>query len=264
VLTRISTGSLFWLGCVTSFSTVVVPLAANIWLFSRRYRRYAPSFRFVRFGQARQLMSLGVQFFLLQIAGVVIFATSNLVITQIFGASEVVPYNIAFKYYGLASMAFTVLLTPFWSAFTDAHTRGDTRWIAMTMRKLKMAWAVLACGVLGMTVVANVAYALWVGPSVHVPLLLSASMAAYVLIVAWSTIFAYFINGTGKIRLQLFVALSTALAVIPLAILFSTRLELGTAGVMLAVCVALLPGCFLWPIQAKKIIEHRATGIWAR
>ena len=115
-----------------------------------------------------------------------------------------------------------------------------------------------------MTLVADFAYALWVGPDVKIPLLLSASMAAYVLIVAWSTIFAYFINGTGKLHLQLWVALSASLAVIPLAIFFSTRLGFGSAGVMLAICVALLPGCFLWPLQAKKIIAGTATDIWGR
>ncbi len=264
-LTRIpGVGSLFWLGFVISASAAAVPLAANFWLFRGRYRALAPSVRFFRFDQARRLISLGVQFFLLQIAGVVIFATSNLVITQYFGPSEVVPYNIAFKYYGVASMAFAVILTPFWSAFTDAYTRGDTPWITMTMRKLKIAWLTLAAVMILMTSVADFAYALWVGPGVKVPFLLSASMAVYVLIVAWNSIFGYFINGTGKITLQLWVALPVALTVIPLAIFFSTRLALGSAGVMLAICATLLPTCFLWPLQARKIIAGTAKGVWSR
>jgi hypothetical protein len=115
-----------------------------------------------------------------------------------------------------------------------------------------------------MTLVADAAYAVWVGPGVKVPFLLSVSMAAYVLIVAWCTIFAYLINGTGKIHLQLWVALLAALAVVPLAIFFSKGLNLGSAGVMMAICTALLPGCFLWPIQARKIITRTAKGIWAR
>jgi O-antigen/teichoic acid export membrane protein len=264
VLTQVSSGSLFWLGFVASFSTAVVPLFANFWMFGRRYRSLAPSFQFVRFGQARQLVVLGVQFFLLQMAATVIFATSNLMITQFFGSSEVVPYNIAYKYYGVASMAFIVLMTPFWSAFTDAYTRGDTPWIVMTIRKLKIAWFILAAAMVPMTLVADAAYAVWVGPGVKVPFLLSVSMAAYVLIVAWCTIFAYLINGTGKIHLQLWVALLAALEVVPLAIFFSKGLGLGSAGVMMAICTALLPGCLLWPIQARKIITRTAKGIWAR
>jgi O-antigen/teichoic acid export membrane protein len=264
MLTQVSSGSLFWLGFATSFSAALIPLVASFLLYGRRYRGLAPSLRFVRLGQARHLISLGVQFFLLQIAGAVIFATSNLVITQFFGSSEVVPYNIAFKYFGLASMAFTVLLTPFWSAFTDAYARGDTQWIVMTMRKLKVAWFLLAAALVIMTLVADTAYAFWVGSTVTIPLQLSVSMAVYVLIVAWSTIFAYFINGTGRIRLQLWIAMFAALAVVPLAIFLSRNLNLGSAGVMLAICVALLPGCFLWPIQARKIITRTATGIWGR
>jgi len=263
-LTRLGAGSLFWLGFVVSGAAAVVPLGANFWLFGGRYRSLAPSYRYVRLGRARPLVMLGVQFFLLQIAGTVVYATSNLVITQFFGPTEVVPYNIAFKYYGVALMAFTVILTPFWSAFTDAYTRNDTRWIAMTLGKLKTACLILAAALVAMTLCAHAAYAFWVGPGVTVPLQLSIAMAAYVLIVAWSTLFAYFINGTGKIALQLWVSLLAALAVIPLAIHFATGLGLGSAGVMLAVCVALLPGCFLWPVQVRKILSGTAGGIWAR
>jgi len=263
-LTRLAEGSLFWLGVVISGSAAAVPLVANFWLFGGRYRALAPSPRFVQPGRARALVLLGVQFFLLQIAGTVIFATSNIVITQFFGPTEVVPYNIAFKYYGVALMAFTVVITPFWSAFTDAHTRGDTVWITMALGKLKMAWVILAAALVVMTLCAHAAYAFWVGTTVTVPLALSLAMCAYVLIVAWSTIFAYFINGTGKIALQLWVALLAALGVIPLAIYFATGLGLGSAGVMLAICAVLLPGCFLWPMQVRRIVTGRARGIWSR
>ncbi|HTR99473.1 MAG TPA: polysaccharide biosynthesis protein [Bacteroidota bacterium] len=264
VLTRSGESSLFRLGFVVSLAAAAAPLAANFWYFARRYRDLIPSPRLVRPDHARRLVALGVKFFLLQIAGVVIFATSNIVIAQYFGASAVTPYNIAYRYYGVAMTAFAVLLTPFWSAFTDAYARGDTPWIAMTLRKLKAAWVLLAVGVAVMTLLAPVAYALWVGSAVTVPFLLSASMAAYTLVVAWSTIFAYFINGTGKIALQLRVAVLAACAVIPLAIFFASGLGLGSAGVMFAVCTALLPGCFLWPVQVHRIVTGTARGIWAR
>ncbi|HUI10951.1 MAG TPA: MATE family efflux transporter [Bacteroidota bacterium] len=263
-LTRLGTGSLFWLGFVVSGSTAVVPLGANLLLFSTQYRGLAPSPRFVRPDRARALVLLGAQFFLLQIAATVIYATSNVVITQFYGPAEVVPYNIAFRYYGVALMAFTVILTPFWSAFTDAYTRGDTQWITMTLGKLRVAWVILAAALVVMTLCARAAYAFWVGPAVTVSYQLSLVMAAYVLIVAWSTLFAYFIYGTGKITLQLWVAPLTALAVIPLAIFFATGLGLGSAGVVLAICTVLLPGCFLWPIQARRIIAGTARGIWSR
>jgi O-antigen/teichoic acid export membrane protein len=264
VLTRVSSGSLFFLGSTVSLIAAAVPFAASLFLFRGRYRDVAPAFRYVRPEQGRTLMGLGLKFFALQVSGIVIFASSNLIIAQLFGPAEVTPYNIAFRYYGIALTAFTVLLTPFWSAYTEAFTMGDIRWITMTVHKLKQSFGILVVVLLIMTLIADRFYLLWVGTEVTVPLRLSLAMAAYVLIVAWSSIFVYFINGTGKIRLQLSVAPAAALVFIPLAILFAARLGLGPAGVMMAVCLCLLPGCFLWPIQMRKVLAGRATGIWAR
>lgn len=38
-------------------------------------------------------------------------------------------YNIAYKYIGLIEMAFMIIMTPFWSAATDAYARKDYQWI---------------------------------------------------------------------------------------------------------------------------------------
>jgi O-antigen/teichoic acid export membrane protein len=264
ILTKTIPGSLFWLGFSVAMLSAAVPLGGNFWYFLGRYKVYAPSFHFVQLRHARVLISIGVQFFMLQLAGVVIFASANLIITQLFGPDEVTPYNIAYRYYGFALAVFTTLLTPFWSAYTDAYTRGDMQWITMSLKKLTRAWGILVVLLVAMTLASEYLYALWIGHEVHVPLLISLFMASYVLIVAWSNIFAYFINGTGKIRLQLWIAAGTAVTMIPLALFLPRVWGLGSAGVILAICLSLLPGCVLWPIQVKQIIRGTAKGIWAR
>jgi O-antigen/teichoic acid export membrane protein len=236
----------------------------NIWLFRGKYREFAPSFRFVRLEHARGLIQLGVQFFVLQLAGLVIFTSANIIITQLFGPEEVTQYNIAYKYFGIPGMAFAVLLTPFWSAYTDAFARGDIAWIRMTFRRLKQVFLLLIVAVALMVLFADHAYAIWIGHAVHIPLGLSAAMGFYVLIVAWSSIFSYFINGTGKIRLQLLVAVLMSLAMIPLALLLAGEGGWHTTGVVLAICLVLLPGAILWPLQTGKLLSGRATGIWTQ
>ena len=262
VLTKTSSGSLFWLGFAISSATVIVPVIANFWFFQGAYKKYLPSLEHVKTEYAKELVSLGLKFFLLQMAGVVIFSSSNIIITQFYGPSEVTPYNIAFKYYGVASMAFLMVLAPFWSAYTDAYVRRDNEWIDRANRKLKKFWLALFVGVVLMTLAADRVYALWVGKTVVVPFSLSVSMAIYVLIIAWSNIFAYFINGTGKIRLQLWAAVIVSVLNIGLSILLADTVGLRSTGVVLATCIALLPGCILWPIQMKKLVAGTATGIW--
>jgi O-antigen/teichoic acid export membrane protein len=263
-LTKSAESSLFWLGFVISFSVLIVPFLANFWYFNRKYGKYIPSLRFVKVKYARELMGLGIQFFFLQMAGIVIFSTSNIIITQLFGPAEVTPFNIAFKYYGVASMAFLMVLTPFWTAYTDAYVKKDVEWIQRTNRKLRNAWMVMLAGVAIMTLCADRVYALWVGNQVHVPLSLSVAMACYVLIIAWSNIYAYFINSTGKLRLQLWAAFIEAVFNIALAIFLAKNLGLRSTGVTLATCLALLPACFVWPIQMKKLLAGTPAGIWTK
>jgi O-antigen/teichoic acid export membrane protein len=264
VLTHVLPGSLLWLGGSLATAMVIVPLAGNLILFRTKYREFAPSFRFVNVAHARGLMQIGAQFFVLQLAGMVLFTSSNILITQLFGPAEVTQYNIAYKYFGIPSMVFTILLTPFWSAYTEAFARADYGWIERSFKRLKQILILFTIGVVIMVFFADRFYDLWLRRHVNIPFSLSAAMGAYVVIVAWSSIFSYFINGTGKIRLQLFVAVLISAAMIPLALLLAGPGGLRTTGVVLALCTVLLPGAVLWPIQSRKLLSGRAHGIWTK
>ena len=260
MLTWFLPGSLFWLGTSLATAMVIVPLVGNIVLFRGKYRDMAPSWKSVNLTHARELMSIGLQFFVLQIAGLILFTSSNIIITQLFGPEEVTKYNIAFKYFGFPSMAFMILLTPFWSAYA----RGDHAWIERSFRTLKRMLGLFTIAVAIMLVLADTAYDIWLRRHVDIPFSLSAAMALYVVIVAWSSIFSYFINGTGKIRLQLYVVVVVSLIMIPLALLLAGFGGLRTTGVVLALCIVLFPGAVLWPIQARKLLSGRAQGIWTQ
>jgi O-antigen/teichoic acid export membrane protein len=95
----------------------LVLAASSLWFYNHEYRKYAPSFRYVKFSYARDLMSLGFKFFFIQIASIVIYQTSNIIIAQLFGPEQVTPFNIAYKYFNVISMGFGIIVMPFWSAF---------------------------------------------------------------------------------------------------------------------------------------------------
>jgi len=255
--------SLLLLSVAIGLSTAIVPMIASFWLFIGKYKAVRPSVKFVKIIYAKDLMNLGLRFFLLQIGALVVFSTSNIIITQLFTPADVVPYNIAFKYYSLISMVYAIVLFPFWSAYTEAYVRNDIDWILKTITILKKAWYLMVFGVIVMSVFADVFYRFWIGKEVRIPLALSLTMGAYVLISAWCNIYVNFINGTGKIQLQLFSAGTVSILNIPLAILFAKYCALGIAGVILAPSVCLLPWCFVWPAQVKRILSGNAKGIWS-
>ena len=260
ILTKTTAGNLIYLGAVFGFAPIVVLGISSIWFYSHEYRKYAPSFRFVKFGYARDLMSLGIKFFVLQISSIIIYQTSNIIIAQLFGPAQVTPYNIAFKYFSVIPMGFGIIMMPFWSAFTDAWTKNDIDWIKNTMKKLKLAWVLMSIVTIIMLVFSNFIYRLWVGKEIIVPIGVSVVMAGYVIVNAWCGIYSHFLNGVGKIKLQLYSGLLGALINIPLAIYLGKHI--GISGVVLSTFIIAIISAIWSPLQYIKLINNNAQGIW--
>lgn len=262
VLTKTTQGSLVYLGTAFSVAPVVVLLASSFWLFRYDYKKYSPSIKYVKFSHARDLMGLGIKFFVLQVAAIVIYQTSNIIIAQLFGPAQVTPYNIAYKYFGVVPMIMGIILMPFWSAFTEAWTKKDIQWIKNTMVKLKIIWVLMAIGTIIMLIFSNFIYKLWVGKEIVVPFSVSALLAAYVIIYSWNGIYINFLNGVGIIKLQLYSGILGMVLNVPLAIYFGRTL--GIVGVIIPTVLMGVINMVWSVIQYNKIVNFKAKGLWAK
>ncbi|XGV96112.1 MAG: lipopolysaccharide biosynthesis protein [Leptolyngbya sp. BL-A-14] len=262
ILSRTLSPSLLKFSFWISLTSLIVPILASIYFFSNNYREFTPSFRKIRTSQLSELSNLGAQFLILNTAVIIIFSTDNLIISIALSPADVAPYNIAYKYFGIVSLLFGIILTPFWSAYTDAYQRGELNWIRKTTNILIGVWISLIALVIFMICVSQYAYHFWIGDSIKIPLTLSIFMGVFVLISTWNNIFTFFINGISKIRLQMYASIFAAVTNIPLSIFFAKALSLGSAGVILGTCFSLLLGAVLTPIQYNKILANKATGIW--
>lgn len=254
--------SIFTLGMGTSALPVIILISASFFLYIKYFREIAPSLKSIKMYYAKGLVSLGLQFFVIQFAGLILFATDNMIIVQIMGPKEVTTYNIAYKYFFYISIIFQMILTPFWSAYTEAYVKGEFEWIKNSIKKIFRIWIILSIITVLMLGFSNIVYRLWVGSEIHVPITLSIVMCIFIIISNWNNIFVYFINGTGKIRIQFYSSIFVALINIPLSIYFAKYLKFGSPGIMLATCICVAVGSILAPIQYNKLINVKATGIW--
>ena len=222
------------------------------------------SIKYVKLNSAKDLLGLWFLFFIMQFAALILFSTDSFIIDQLYGPEEVTPYNIAFKYFSLVTMGFAIITTPFWTAYTDAYHKRDFDWIKRITKKLKIFWLLLAFGVIGMLFFANTFYEIWIGTQIKIPFILSASMACWVLISSWTSLFGNFLSGVGKIRLSLYHSFAMIIINIPLSVFLAKYLNLGSTGVIIGTCICVLPQVFLHPIQYKKIITNTAKGIWEK
>ncbi len=84
ILTKTTSGNLIYLGTVFSLTPVLVLISSSLWFYTHNYKQYAPSVKFVKFHYARDLMNLGIKFFVIQIASVILYETSNIIIAHLF------------------------------------------------------------------------------------------------------------------------------------------------------------------------------------
>ena len=210
----------------------------------------------------RDILSLGGKFFLIQIAGIVMFQSANIIISQLSSPQDVTVYNVVYKYFSVVTMVFNIILGTLWSAYTDAYAKGDMKWIVQVVSKMVTCWKLFLVLTVVMLVASPWIYILWLGTEVAslVPFSISILCAVYVSIFSWSSIYAFFLNGVGKIKIQLYVAVSLSILYIPLAI--SLNIYFGVNGIIGALCIVSVIAGVLVQIQYKKIIKQKATGIW--
>lgn len=247
---------------VSSGIPVLVFLIASLFLFGGHFKNISPSIKFVNLKYSSSLVKLGMQFFVIQISSLIVFTTDNMIITQLFGPEPVVTYNIAYKYFYMVPLVFNVALAPFWSAFTEAYVKNEYDWIKNSIRKLILIWFLLSIVTIVMILLSNIIYKIWIGPEVKVPFLLSVFTGLFVIIANWNNIFGYFLNGVGKVRLQLYSSIFMAVLNIPLSVFLAKFMGMGITGVIVATNICLMIASFWAPVQYHKIINNKATGIW--
>jgi O-antigen/teichoic acid export membrane protein len=259
-LTKVHKSSLLSLGLVYCFISPFILAISTVWFFNTKYSSYRPGLKFVDFSKAKDLFNLGVKFFVLQISSIVLYQTNNIIISQLLGPDKVTPYNVAFKYFSVLLMGFSIIVSPFWSAFTEAWTKQDLAWIDNIMKKLMKLWLLVAAGGIFMLMISEFIYKFWIGNNFTVPFSISLLSLTWILTITWNAIFCQFLNGVGKIKIQLIIGVLAAIINIPLAIFLGHLM--GINGILISNILLSILTVFIYPMQYQKLINGTARGLF--
>jgi O-antigen/teichoic acid export membrane protein len=254
--------SLMHIALVNTAAPLLVYLIAYPITFYYKYPQLRPALSLINLKEAKGVVNMGVQFFIMQISSVVLFMTSNLLISKLFTPAMVTPYQITYRYLSVLLVVFTVICMPFWNTTTDAYERNDMEWIRQATRKLRLMTIGILMMMVVMVVISPWVYDIWIG-NITIDIKMSIVMAAYIFILIYSMRYSYFINGIGKLRLQLIFTASAAIIFIPLAYL-TTQWSHDIIWFMIVMCLVNIPGMIVNRIQFHKLINGKATGIWAK
>ncbi|MCL1938893.1 MAG: MATE family efflux transporter [Candidatus Azobacteroides sp.] len=266
-LLKTTSPSLIYLGLVTGFAPIIVYVVASIYFFHTKYRDWRPSFGQVDFKLAKNMLNLGVKFFISTVAVIMVNQMIPFLILRITTSSEVTSFNVALRLFSFVFNIIVIVIIPYWSSFTDAYTKKDFLWMKVSITYLqRLFWGFLICQAL-LLFFAPVIYQVWINRwiaesdnIITIPFLMSLSVCLYICATCWMSIFMHPLNGIGKIKLQVYSSMFEMILFIPFALFLGHYW--GAPGIVLTPVIIYIPRMIWTPVQLHQLISQKATGIW--
>lgn len=260
LLTKTTEGNLVYVVLTLTASPVLVYLLAAVPIF-RHYDYLRPSIKDFDKRLLGQVVGKGLGFFFIEITScLVIFGSSNLFITQFSGPESVTVYNIAYKFFNLLAIGYTIIISPLWNAYTNAYVKGDMAWVGRTFKRSLGMWGLTVLAGCVMLLLSNLFYTIWLGGKVTVPLSISVYVLLYICMFNLNNCVTYLINGLNKIRVQMITsAVGTAGYLI---FLFAFGNKFGMPGVIISMAISYFAMAIVHLYQCHLLIKGKAHGIW--
>ncbi len=246
--------SLIYVALIYGISTIIVGVFFSAQFF-RKQKQITPSIRFFKKRTIYSLFGLSINFFIIQLCMIIIFSTDNVIISKLLGPSEVASYDIVLKLFQVI-ITFTIIIQdPFWALYADAFEKKDFSWIKKTIKRWNILFFPFLIIVLLLMYFARPVIKFWLQYDLKIPESLIICMGIFVIVRAYGIIYMFFLNGIGKIKLQMWLYVFGALINIPLSIYFVKYMNLGSSGVILGTICSLISMSIALPLQTIMIMK---------
>jgi O-antigen/teichoic acid export membrane protein len=261
ILTKFAKESLYNVALIYSVVPVLVYAILNIIYFKSSFKDFSPSIKFFHRNVLKDVLHVGVKFFVIQISVMVLFATSNFLISRFLGSVYVTPYAIAFRYFGIITMAFSIIMVPYWSAYTEAYVKNDFAWIRKTIKQALRLWVVFLIGAIVMLIVSSFAYRKWVDDASVTTMIdfkLSFLMMLYAVLISFGSVFMMLLNGIGQVKLQMAVNTIGMIVFFPLCYFLVKIMGWGLHGIILSTIICSAYGYLVAPFEVRSVLmKHK-------
>lgn len=252
--------NLFVMSLVYGLSMVTVNTVASVLIY-RKNKTVRPSFNFVDIKMGNSITNLGMQFFVIQICALILFTTDSLIISYLYGAADVTPYNTVNKLFNVIIGVFSALLAPVWSNVTKLKAENNYDGIKNLVNKIYALCGFFACGAILLMFMFKPISRLWLGQELNYSNGLILFGACYCIFSMWTNMNGTIANGLNILKEQMVMAIVQASVNIPLSIIFAEYCNLGNAGILLGTNFSLLISCIILPILIKNRLAREESAL---
>ena len=213
-------------GCVTLCNFAAL---AGLLLIHKPWLR--PKLSLLEGPLARELLTSGSAFFLIQIAGAVVFSSDNLVVSHYLGAAQVTPYNVTWRLVALTAVLQSLIFPALWPAYAEAYARGDYAWMRQAFRiTLRGTLALNVAGAMIFVAAGKMVIRWWAGAAAVPSSALLAAMALWAVISGFMSVESCLLAAVNRTRVQ--GVLSALAAVVNLGLSIVLVQRIGSVGVI--------------------------------
>lgn len=264
ILLHFTESSIFYYASAQSFILFITPLLIGIYFYNTKFIDIAPKPKYVNKVHTKKLMGLGVKFFIIQIASLIMFSSNNLMIAYFTDPEYVTTYQVAYNLFNSLTILFMLVITPLWSAYTEAWKLKRYAWIKNTIKKIIFIYLVITLIAIMILFLSPFIYQHWIGNEVKVSIITSLLVCLLILINLWTRIFDFFLNGASKIHLQMVLLIIAAIINVPVSYFFAVIIKMGLNGVILGSIISFSFTALSSPLQTYLILSKKAKGIWLK
>lgn len=238
--------------------TVNLPLiVVTIWIFTHDLKKARPSMKEYLHDLAKKILNLGMQFFWIQLALLVINSTNDFLIANVYGPGYVVEYQVYDKIFILLSSGFSLITVPIWSAVTKALVEENYVWIKKTYKMLMLVAVAVSVIAFVLPLVYQWIVNIWLGDAaIEVKLINAYMFAIYNIILIFNYASTSIANGIGQLGVQMKCNTVAAILKIPLVFLVSYLLK-EWIGIILVNIIIMLPCAILQPMTIMRYLRKK-------
>ena len=254
ILKKYTNGNLVFVAIAYGISNLVVELFFTLKLF--KYNRdFIPRVKYFSREEAKDTTGLGIQFFIIQIAAMILYATDNIIITQICGPVQVTPYTTANKLFSMITAVFSIMIAPYWSAITVRKVDGDIGGIKKAEKKMLRLWGMATIGCIFLIIVFKPVVHIWLQRDMTFQQGLIPLMAVYAIVYMWNAVYSQIGNGLSLMKVSVIIAIIQSIVNVIASIFFGSILGMKSVGVLLGTVIAMLVSSIVMPIYIKKYLS---------
>lgn len=233
ILNKYTDSNLVLLALIYGSSTIIINIINSIQIM-HKYEFLRPSIHCFDTQSISQICNVGMKFFVIQIMCMLMFTVDDLLITHFFGAKEVTPFSMANKVYNTAYSFLAAFLVPFWSGTTRALAIHDKNWINCSIKKAFNMWGLYSLGCLAMIFVFKPLMRIWLHQDLQYPHGVITVMCAFYILYGLLAVECQFINGSGKLDVQLIMYIILGISNVPFSVILGVTCSMGVVGIRLA------------------------------